>query len=323
MQTIELTVAVEGIAGLDQALTMAATVFVPESPLPSCPAVFAFPGGGYSRCYFDLRIGDGTAYSQAQHHTDGGVVLVAIDHLCTGDSSSPVDPLAVTLEQLAEANAIAAGAITRRIETGSLGVDAPPIRLSGSVGIGQSMGGCILTVQQGRWATFDAVAFLGWSGRHTAFPDPSGGSLAIAVPGRGDDLRTAALPTMFTSEQFRYCFHYDDVPAAVVAADLGESEGGDWRSSGAPPCAITMLAPGVVAGEAAAIRAPVLVACGERDVVPDPHAEPAAYPLSSDVTLTITPRMSHMHNFAGTREQLWDRLLSWVNTVVPGVDFAG
>jgi hypothetical protein len=33
--------------------------------------------------------------------------------------------------------------------------------------------------------------------------------------------------------------------------------------------------------------------------------------------------MSHMHNFAGTREQLWDRLISWVNTVVPGVGLAG
>jgi pimeloyl-ACP methyl ester carboxylesterase len=323
MQTIELTVVAEGIAGLDQALPMAATVFLPEAPPPSCPAVFAFPGGGYSRRYFDLRIDDGTAYSQAQHHTDRGVVLVVIDHLCTGDSATPADPLAVTLEQLAEANAMAAGAITRRIETGSLGADGPPIRLSGAVGIGQSMGGCILTVQQGRWATFDAVAFLGWSGRHTAFPDPSGGTLPITVPARDDDLRAAPTPTMFTPEQFRFCFHYDDVPTEVVDADLGGGEGGDWRSSGAPPCAVTMLAPGVVAAEAAAITVPVLVACGERDVVPDPHAEPAAYPLSSDVTLTITPRMSHMHNFAGTREQLWDRLISWVNTVVPGVGLAG
>lgn len=227
----------------------------------------------------------------------------------------PADPFAVTLEQLAEANAITADTITNKLTTGTLAADLPPIGISASVGIGQSMGGCILTVHQGRHETFDAVAFLGSSGLHTAFPDPSGGTLSITVPRRGADLHNAPMPTMFTPDLFRYCFHYDDVPPEVVDLDLGAGEN-PWRSTGAPPCAITMLSPGVVAAEAAAITVPVLVACGERDVVPDPHAEPAAYQGSPDVTVVVVPEMGHMHNFAGTRGRLWDRLARWVDTVV-------
>ena len=320
MRAVEIRVDVTGIAGMAGPLSTAATVYLPDACPASCPVIFAFPGGGYSRRYYDLSIGDDSSYSQARHHTDRNMVLVACDHLCTGEATMPADPFAVTLEQLAEANAITAGVIADKLTTGTLEPDLPPISISASVGIGQSMGGCILTVHQGRRQTFDAVGFLGWSGRHTAFPDPSGGTLAITVPRRGDDLHHAPMPTMFTPEQFRYCFHYDDVPTEVVDLDLGVGDGtGDvpaWRSAGAPPCAMTMLSPGVVAAEAKAVSVPVLVASGRRDVVPDPHAEPAAYPASPDVTLVVVPGMGHMHNFAGTRLRLWDRLASWVDTIV-------
>jgi pimeloyl-ACP methyl ester carboxylesterase len=319
MRAVEITVDVSGVAGLAEPLSTAATVYLPDASPPSCPVVFAFPGGGYSRRYYDVSIGDDSSFSQARHHTDRNMVLVACDHLCTGEATMPADPLAVTLEQLAEANAITAGVIADQLTTGTLASDLPPLSISASVGMGQSMGGCILTVHQGRSETFDAVAFLGWSGRHTAFPDPSGGTLPITVPQRGDDLHHATMPTMFTPEQFRYCFHYDDVPTEVVDLDMGTGVGVGvspaWRSAGAPPCAMTMLSPGVVAPEARAITVPVLVVSGQRDVIPDPHAEPAAYPGSPDVTVVVVPEMGHMHNFAGTRARLWDRLASWIDTV--------
>ena len=78
-----------------------------------------------------------------------------------------------------------------------------------------------------------------------------------------------------------------------------------------------MLSPGVVTTEAAQIDVPVLIAAGERDVIPEPRAEPAAYRSSPDVTVTIVPQMSHMHNFASTRQQLWDRLAHWAGGVAP------
>jgi alpha-beta hydrolase superfamily lysophospholipase len=67
--------------------------------------------------------------------------------------------------------------------------------------------------------------------------------------------------------------------------------------------------------EAGMIDVPVLIAAGERDITADPRAEPTAYPSSSDITVAIFPRMAHMHNFATTRTQLWDRLCAWVDGI--------
>jgi pimeloyl-ACP methyl ester carboxylesterase len=75
------------------------------------------------------------------------------------------------------------------------------------------------------------------------------------------------------------------------------------------------LEPGTVAAEAAAIRCPVLIANGERDVCPDPRAEPAAYASSPDITTYVLPNAAHMHNFASTRALLWARLDEWARTV--------
>ncbi len=72
-----------------------------------------------------------------------------------------------------------------------------------------------------------------------------------------------------------------------------------------------MVAPGAVASEAAVITAPVLVAVGERDVVPNPWLEPFAYKSATDISLYVCPRMAHMHNFASTRELFWDRIQIW------------
>src|SRR3546814_8873973 len=75
---------------------------------------------------------------------------------------------------------------------------------------------------------------------------------------------------------------YDDEPADIVALDMAASAGladplPAWRSATTPSCGVHMVAPGAVALEAAAITVPVLVAVGERDVVPDPWMEPKAF----------------------------------------------
>ena len=59
-----------------------------------------------------------------------------------------------------------------------------------------------------------------------------------------------------------------------------------------------------------------VAAAGATDVSADPHREPAGYPASSDITLVVIPEMAHMHNFADTRRQLWDRFYAWL--AVPG-----
>ena len=70
------------------------TVYLPELLPEAATVLFAFPGGGFGRGYYDIRALPG--YSQAEHHVAAGFVFVACDHLCVGDSSRPSDPFALS-----------------------------------------------------------------------------------------------------------------------------------------------------------------------------------------------------------------------------------
>lgn len=297
MLRVELQVDVSGATGLPGALHTAVSVFVPETRKRLSPplVVFAFPGGGYSRGYFHIEWPGLRGYSQAQHHTDAGFVFVACDHLGVGQSSLP-DPASLTLEAVPAANRALVDSVLARLEAGTLVDGLEPLRSAVRIGMGQSMGGCFLAVQQARYRSFDAIAVLGYSGIHTVLPRP---------------------PADSGPDAFRYGFHMPDVPRELVEADLGSGfplRGGQpppWGSSSVPGCATRMLEPGYIAREAAAIDVPVFIGVGERDVCPDPHIEPSAYRAAHDVTLYVQPRAAHMHNFAGTRALLWDRLANW------------
>jgi pimeloyl-ACP methyl ester carboxylesterase len=116
-------------------------------------------------------------------------------------------------------------------------------------------------------------------------------------------------------------FHFDDVDRDVVRRDMEDypARHGDlppWGSATLPGTAVLWcLAPGSTLAEAAAIRAPVLVALGERDVLIDPLGEPRAYESAASVDLFVCPRMAHMHNFAGTRQLFWRRIETWASWV--------
>jgi hypothetical protein len=115
-------------------------------------------------------------------------------------------------------------------------------------------------------------------------------------------------------------FHWDDVPGEIVAADMLEypTRKGDvpvWGSATIPPCAMTMMSPGAISPEAASITAPVFVGVGERDTVPFPRREPTAYQQANDITVFVCRRMAHMHNFAGTRTQMWARFHIWADGI--------
>jgi alpha-beta hydrolase superfamily lysophospholipase len=326
MREQDVLVDVSGVAGLQGALHIAATVYLPDAIDGSTVVFVAFPGGGYGRKYYDIDKVPG--YSQAEFHTSRGAIFVACDHLGTGESAR-VDFFEATFERLAAANHTASTVILDRLCTGSLIEAIAPVEVEKVVGIGQSMGACVLTVQQGTFKTFDGVALLGWSGIHTNFPAPGGGRITWALPSRSATLRDAyamlhgmELPTL---EQYRYAFHWPGDEPALVEPDMAQYPPGrnvvrgddrtPWGSSRSPAITLFTMTEGVVAVEAAAIDVPVLSACGERDLVPDPWAEPTAYRHSNDVSLFVVPRMAHMHNFASTRELLWTRLERFAESV--------
>jgi hypothetical protein len=213
----EVRLDVTGTPGVPGDLDVAATVFLPQDIHDGLPLLVAFPGGGYSRRYYAIEKVPG--YSQAAYHTSQGAVFVAIDHLGVGESSQP-DPFSLSFENLAAANHLAVVHLRTGLQDGSLlhGLTFVP---GAVIGIGQSMGACLLTVQQANHRTFDAVAFLGWSAIFTTFPSPEGGRLIFPNPKRGTDLRQfTGLADAPTPDEFRFGFHWPDEPPELIEADL-------------------------------------------------------------------------------------------------------
>ena len=327
MRSYELKIDVTGTSGLDGELCTAVTVHLPDRVEGPLCVIFGFPGGGFGRRYYDVQTQPG--YSEAQFHTDHGFGFVDCDHLYVGDSDQP-DIFALTYENLAEANHRTVESVLAGLRTGDLIADIEPLSIATVVGIGQSMGGCLLTVQQANHESFDGVALLGWSGLSTNFPSPDGSRITYPMPARGTDLRPIADTVLGVvapdDAHYRFCFHWPDEEPVLMEADLASyhpytgAQRGDattpWGSTTVPACAVTMMTPGTVAAEAAAITVPVLVACGERDVVPDPWAEPTAYRGTNDITVRVVPRMAHMHNFANTRQELWTAIEHFAHGVV-------
>jgi len=327
---VELHPDVSRAANLGESLTTAVTVTLPDpARLPRRPVVcFAWPGGGYSRRYFTFDVPGSAGGGQAGWHATRGWIFVSCDHVAVGDSDAPADPKRLTFENLAASNRATVDTVLARLAAGTLVAGFPPVVDAFTIGIGQSMGACLLIVQQAVHRTFDAIGVLGFSAIHTVlWMPPDARDLGTVSVERGSDVElvteeTAAryTPGMHSSAgelpATTAGFHFDDEPPDVVAADMigfptRRGQLPPWASATIPPCAVTMMSPGAVAGEAAANTAPVIVGIGERDVCPEPLAEPRAYERATDVTVFVCPRMSHMHNFAGSRERMWRRLAMW------------
>ncbi|MFL6606440.1 MAG: hypothetical protein ACJ8R9_34635 [Steroidobacteraceae bacterium] len=326
MRQVDLRIDVSDVVALPAPLEVAVSVFTPDAVPRDTGAIVmaAFPGGGYGRGYFNMRFPGHSGYSEAEHHTCAGIIFIAGDHLGVGESSVP-DFTRLTVEMMAAANDRAVSEVLRRLKAGSLTKEIPPVQIASTVGIGQSMGGCLTVVMQARHSTYNAIAPLGYSAIHTVLPQRSAEARRKAILAhqhpRGGDLSSASIAASSAQiEDFVYPFHWEDVPADILQADMA---GGyplrrtvpPFGSGTIPTCALQMMHPGYIAAEAAAVTVPVLVGVGERDVCPEPLSEPKAYTGARDVSVYVVPRMAHMHNFASTRVQLWDRLVGWSRLV--------
>lgn len=323
MRRVELRIDVTGSANVPGKLEIAATAFLPDPKmLGERPvAIFALPGGGSSRHYYDIHIPGYAGYSEAEHHTARGVVLVAIDHLGVGDSTTTGQDT-MRIEDIASANDAAVRAISQRLVKGTLAPGFPALPNVFRVGIGHSMGGGVTILMQGRHRTYDAIAPLGYSAIHTVLPQPTeaqrvaGMMGAGRLAGRWTDPKTLSLAASSSATaDYVYPFFWEDVPKEIIAADQEgfrtHTPSAKWSSKTLPNCVIAMLSPGYVAEEAAHIDVPVLVGVGERDVVPNPLAEPAAYQGTRDVSVFIAPHLAHNHNLGSSRQLVWDRVVDW------------
>ncbi len=338
VRSIDLQVDVTEAAGLGEPAHVALTVTVPEDgeSIGSgdvAPTVcFAKPGAGYSRGYYTSDLpgpGPGKG-AQADWHAERGWIFVSVDHLGVGESSLH-GPDALGFGPVAAASEAAEAEVLQKLATGSLIEGLGKVEDPVKVGIGQSMGGCLTVVQQGRFHGYDGVGVLGFGVLGT-LPPTAPGAADLVLPWMP---RNAAAPEAVVTnapalaalaaaggagvgtEEMAWGFHFDDIDPSVVARDMDDyparkGELPPWGSATIPsPLVLWCVSPGAVLAEAAAITVPVLVAMGERDVVVDPRGEVRAYASSPSVDLYVCPRMAHMHNFAGTREEFWARLETW------------
>jgi len=340
VRSIDLHVDVTEAAGLGEPADVALTVTLPDDVGTDPVVCFAKPGGGYARGYYTEDLPGPANGAQADWHAARGWIFVSVDPLGVGDSSQH-DSERLSYTPVVAANQAAESEVLQRLAEGTLvdglGAIGSPLK----IGIGQSMGGCMTVLQQGRHHGYDGIGVLGYSAVHT-HPPTAPGTPPIVMPWVPRD--TMPSDGVFTNgpalaeldaaaavdadagtgagvSPMAWGFHYDDIDPAIVQRDLGDfpARGGDlppWASATVPATfAMWCLAPGAVAPEAASIRSPVLVALGERDVVGDPRGEARAYEAARSVDLFICPRMGHMHNFAGTRELFWRRIETWADWV--------
>ena len=323
MRRIELRIDVTGSVPIPGKVEIAATAYLPDpKALGERPVViFALPGGGVSRRYFDIRIPGHEGYSEAEYHAAHGFVFVAVDHLGVGDSTTTALD-SMRIEDIVAADDAAVKEISKRLVAGTLATGYPALPGAFRVGIGGSMGGGVTILMQGRHRTYDAIAPLGYSAIHTVLPQPTeaGRLQGMQAPermlNRWTDPKTLSLSSSSAATgDYVYPFFWEDVPREIVAADQegfrSHTPSASWSSRTLPNCVIAMLSPGFVAEEAAHVDVPVLVGVGERDVVPNPLAEPAAFQGTRDITVFVVPHLAHNHNLGSSRRMLWDRIEDW------------
>jgi len=340
VQSIDLRIDVTDAAGLGEPAHIALTVTAPDALPPEPVVCFAKPGAGYSRGYYTADLPGPGHGAQAAWHAERGWVFVSVDHLGVGESSLHNSDRLTFAPVIAAAEA-AESEVRQKLAAGTLMDGLDPVADPLTLGIGQSMGGAFTIVQQGRHHGYDGVGILGYSPLRTQPPTAPGAppltfpwvprdtQLSEAILTNGPALAEAAVqagaePAVALppdAQPMAWPFHFDDVDPEVVRRDMEDypARHGDlppWGSATIPGTAVLWcLAPGSTLAEAAAIRAPVLVALGERDVLVDPRGEPRAYESAASVDLFVCPRMAHMHNFAGTRELFWRRIETWADWV--------
>jgi pimeloyl-ACP methyl ester carboxylesterase len=316
---VELTLDVSASLPFDERISLTATVHLPDPAAGAPHAVLVcWPGGSYSRAYWDMRIREHPGYSFADHMTAQGYLVVAADPLGVGASSKPGDGDRVDLETMSAASASFVEQLRRRLVEGAPDLGGMPLSEIPVVGVGHSLGGCLTVVTQARHRCYDAVAALGFTHGQK---DVTVGASAGDADADAEGLRQTAVDQaraffgdtwddvygIVSRERHHGWLHRPDVAAAVVAAD--DAEAVRWPRQSY----VDALLVGYSAGFAAQLDCSVFLAFGDHDVPEVPHRDVAFYTASDDVTLYVLPDAAHCHNFASTRTQLWDRLDLWAS----------
>jgi pimeloyl-ACP methyl ester carboxylesterase len=269
--------------------------------------LFCLAGGGANRRYFDLGDAGDRDFSFAARLTAAGFAVAAADVPGVGDSSLPTVP--GFLSPRAAAAALHAALAELRATAPGL-ADLPVI------GVGHSMGGMMIVLQQGAFGDFAGIALLGSNagGLDWALADAERGytgdeaaierDLAALTAARFGDpfaamrLTTAGAGTIFAGES----------PEAT--ARLRTARDRLFNAGG-----MMSMIPGSFRTEAEAINVPLFLAFGDNDIGIPPHLVSRDFPAVPDVTLIILPGTGHNHFGFSTMARLCARLGHWATTL--------
>ena len=279
----------------------------PVSPILLC----CLAGGKCSTGYFDLRIEGYSDYSMADYLAARGFVIVAFDHLGVG-ASSPVDDIfLLTPRLLGAVNDYAHRSVVQGLVSGTLVPGVGPMPDLLPIGVGHSMGGMLLGVQQARHATFAAVAILGHGvGLPTVLTEAE---LSQARNGTLTEEAVVALArTRFAVPQAPVPSR--PPPGSFLPADLPEPVRAAFMAQQTEllfSCGLTSMLPGSTDREKAAITAPIFLGFGEDDLTQDFVGCVSLYTSAKDISLFVLPGAAHCHNQSTLRAVMWDRLAHW------------
>jgi alpha-beta hydrolase superfamily lysophospholipase len=304
--------------GSDEPLSQESWIFLPERPADAHAVLVCLAGGTYDKHYWHIDIDGHSGYSFGEHLAGSGFVVIAVDHLGIGDSTDPTASGPVGLELLAKGDAEVAHQIRERLRRGDLHQELPtalPV-----VGVGHSMGACLTTMVQATVHPYDAVVLLGYGVQITNVYEDTADAAALEERIQQTIEASCQLAGAKPTDAHVYAprgyladlFYAGEVPQEVIDADTAVQSRVPLRA------AAEVTTPGMVEQYARRVDVPVFLAFGAAlDVSPNPYAEPTNYTGSPDVTLHLVPNSGHCHNFASHRTQLWDRIATWVQTVVP------
>jgi alpha-beta hydrolase superfamily lysophospholipase len=317
---VSLTFDVTEAVGTGERLTQEAWAFLPERPADADAALLCLAGGTYDKHYWHLEIDGHPGYSFGEHLAGAGFIVIAADHLGIGASTDPVASGSLGLQLLAAGDADVARQVREGLSHGTL-LDGVPPTAAPLAGVGHSMGACLTTMVQASSHAYDAVALLGYGVQVTnVYEDTSDAAeleqriqqtIEAACQLTGADPGDSH--TIAPRDYLANLFYAGEVPQAVVDADTATQSRVPVRA------AAEVTTPGFVEHYTGTVDVPVFLAFGAAtDVSPNPHAEPANYTCSPDITLLLVPKSGHCHNFSSHRAQLWNRIAEWVRIVKPG-----
>jgi pimeloyl-ACP methyl ester carboxylesterase len=306
----------------ETSLEVAAWLFAPPEGATPRALLVCSHVGGFTRHYWHLE--DQPDYSFAEYMAHRGYPILAYDRPGAGESGSFSDARGGTTAALAAAAHVLVQKVGASLAEGTLAPELAPMPKLSAIGIGHSFGAWITLRQQARHESFQAIAILGNTARTVQHSEalaaireqtrPLIESYGAIAPEEIERRLAHDLPRPFGGAPQRgkdvlRLYYLDDVPHEVIAADLSHQS----RIGGAAGYAA--LIPDAFASDAAAIGVPLFLGFAERDVSPDPWAEPQFYRKCRDISLYVLRGSGHMHNAAATRERLWAMIHEWVSRV--------